>query len=104
MKRYVTALLGIGAAAALTLAMGAAAASASTASPATASEHRLLRQRVPGHHVPGVGLALDAGGLLRPDVVNNQINLQARTDTNSTEDWYPDRRGQDHPDVLRYPN
>ena len=93
MKRYVTALLGIGAGAALTLSMGAAAASASTASAA-----RPAKTGSCGTGCPDITFL--ASGRHRTQVdyygwtsANNQINLQARTDTNSTEDWYPTGEG-----------
>ena len=101
MKRYVTALLGIGAAAALTLAMGAAAASRYGIC-REAAEHRLLRQRAAWTSPSSRGLPLDAGGLRRPESANNQINLQARTDTTSTRTGTRLARARS-PDVLRYP-
>ena len=102
MKRYVTALLGIGAAAALTLSMGAAVASASTASAARPSNTGSCGTACPDITFVASGSHWTQVDYYGRTSANNQINLQARTDTNSTEDWYPTGEGTIFPDVLRY--
>jgi len=96
-KRIVIALLGGGAAVALTLGMGAAVASASTASAARPANTGSCGPQCVDITFLASGSHWTQVDYYGRTAANTAINLQARTNTNSGEDWYPTGEGKVEP-------